>query len=213
MGSFHRIDTTKLVKGAGRLMAAASTQAMPLTIGEIIKTDPAVGTAYDAQTGWSELGATREGIQVTINNTETGYDVDQIAGAIGTAPDTWSGALTTRLAERTLEHLQIAWEGGVITTTTITASVPNNVVAGTERRMGFAGATSYTERRLAVLFQRPNGKLEAWCVRRAVRAPQETSISFQKGGDPQTIAVQFNMLADSSVADPRDALGYVIEQT
>jgi hypothetical protein len=209
VGAFHRIDTSKLVKGAARFLAAPSTQAMPAKIGDIIKTATGA-TQYDPQTAWADMGATREGIQITINNTETGYDVDQVEGAIGTTPDTWTGALTTRLAERTLENLQLAWEGGTIASITVTAA--GDVAGVNERRLGFAGATSYTERRLAVLFMKPSGLLEAWCIRRAVRAPQETSLSFQKGGDPQTIAVQFNMLADGTVADPRDAFGYVFEQ-
>lgn len=210
MGSFHRIDTDKLVKGAGRFMYAPSTQAFPAKIGDIVKT--ATGsTQYDPQTGWVDLGATREGITIAVNNTESSFEVDQVEAAIGTSPDTWSGSLSTRLAERTLEHLQLAWEGGTIATTAVTGAT--GVAAGNERSMGFAGATSYTERRLAVLFKRGDtGLLEAWVVRRARRAPQETAIVFQKGGDPQTIAVQFTMLADDSVADPRDALGMVFEE-
>jgi hypothetical protein len=194
-------------------MYALSTQARPAKIGDIIKTDSADPLAYDAQTGWFDLGATREGIQITVNNTEDSFDVDQVLGEILTTPNAWTGTLATRLAEMTFEHLQLAWEGAAITSNTITADTTNKVIAGTERQLGFAGATSYTERRLAVLFQRPNGKLQAYTVHRAVRAPQDTTLDFRKSGDAMTIAVQFRMLQDATVTDPKAGLGYIFEQT
>lgn len=167
----------------------------------VTHTTPGVGQ-YDAKAGWLELGATREGIQIAINNTEDAYDVDQVAGAIGTAPNTWTCTVTTKLAEVTFEHMVLAWEGVPITTD----------ATALERETAFAGAASYTERRLAVLFQRPSLKLVGFFFHRAVRAPQEGVIDFVKGGDAQTIQVQFNILADATEADPRAAFFRVREQ-
>lgn len=201
--AFFRVDTTKLVRGAARLMYAPIATTKPAKIADVI--DISGGTpTYNAETDWADFGATREGIQITINNTETAFDVDQVQGAIGTAPDSWECFVATNLAEQTLENMVIVWEGAAITTdTTVT---PN------ERETGFAGATSYTQHRLAVMFQRPNGKITGYFFHIAVRSPQEGTLNFQKGGDAQVIAARFAALADASETDPLKAFFRVREQ-
>ena len=201
--AFFVVDQTKLVKGAGRIMYAADSQAKPTKIGDVINT-----TTYAAQSGWSDLGATREGIQITVNNTESGFDVDQVNGLLLTTPDNWECSVTTNLAEVTLENMVIAWEGAAVTTDT--------GVTPSEKETGFAGATSYTERRLAVLFKKPSSSvpqaLVGYFFHRAVRAPQEGTLNFQKGGDAQVIPVRWNILADATESDPLKAFFRVREQ-
>lgn len=199
MTNFFVVDTTKLVRGAARIMYAASGQTAPASISSVIDT-----TSYAAQSGWSDLGATKNGIAISINNTESAFTVDQVSGDIGTAPDVWSCTVSTELAEISLEKMQIAWEGAAVTTDTS--------VTPSEKETGFAGATSYTERRLAVLFQKASGKIVGYFFWRAVRAPQQGTITYQKGGDAQTIAVQFNILADTTQVDPLKAFFIVREQ-
>ena len=46
-------------------------------------------STYDAITGWNELGATKTGVQITVNNAEESFDVDQIYGNISTEPTDW----------------------------------------------------------------------------------------------------------------------------
>jgi len=197
MANFFVVDQTKLVKGAARIMYAPSAETDPVKIGDVIDT-----STYAAQGTWKDLGATREGIQITVNNTESGFDVDQVAGLIGTSPENWECSVSTNLAEVTLEHLVIAWEGASITSGT----------GPSERITGFAGATSYTERRLAVMFQKPDDKIVGYLFHRAVRAPQEGTLNFQKGGDAQVIPVRFNILADATQSDPLTAFFLVAEQ-
>lgn len=202
MASFFVVDQTKLVKGAGRLMYASSAQPKPTKISDVINT-----STYAAQSGWNDLGATREGIQITVNNTESGFDVDQVAGLLLTTPENWECSVTTNLAEVTLENMVIAWEGAAVTV--------DNVPSPSEKETGFAGATSYTERRLAVMFQKPasaGSALVGYFFWRAVRAPQEGTLNFQKGGDAQVIPVRFNILADATQADPLTAFFIVREQ-
>lgn len=199
---FFVVDQAKLVKGAGRLMYAADSVTKPAEIGDVIDT-----TTFLAQTGWFDLGATREGIQIVVNNTESGFDVDQVNGLLLTTPDNWEVSVTTNLAEVTLENMVIAWEGATITTDT--GMTPN------ERETGFVGATSYTERRLAVLFKKPasaGGTLTGYFFHRAVRAPQEGTLNFQKGGDAQVIPVRFNILADTTETDTNFAFFRVRDQ-
>jgi hypothetical protein len=199
MAKFHRVDTTQLVRGAARLLYAPMSQTKPMQISDVIDT-----TTYDAQTGWIDLGATRNGINISVNNTENAFTVDQVAGDIGTAPESWECLVATELAEITLEHLVLAWEGASVTTdTSITPS---------EKETGFAGATSYTQRRLAIMFQKPSLLITGYFFHMVVRAPQQTTLSFQKGGDAQTIAVQFRALSDSSEADPLMAFFRIREQ-
>lgn len=204
MGAFFRIDETQLVRGAGRLMVADSTETEATEINDVFDT-----TTFDAQGTWEDLGATRQGITIAVNNTETAFDVDQVLGEIGTAPDTWTCTVATQLAEMTLEHLQLVWEGSDIDIN-LTPS-PN------ERKTGFAGATSYTERRLAIGFKKrlqgtTTDVYMLFYFHRAVRSPQEVSIAFNKGGDAMTIPATFKILADSSQGDPRDGFGFIFEQ-
>lgn len=203
MGSFHRVDTTRLARGAARFMYAAITQAKPAKIVDVIAT-AAGPTQYDAAVGWSEFGATREGISISINNTEEGMDIDQIPGLVGTAPSDWECFVTTRLAEVTLESMVIAWEGAAITTDTS--------VTPYERETGFAGATNYTHRRVAVIFKKPTDKLLAFFFHDMVRSPQESTLDFRKGGDPQTLPIRLRAMADATETNPLKGFFRVREQ-
>lgn len=201
MGSFFRVDTSKLMRGAGRLMYADATQPKPTKIDDVIVTTGGP-TQYDAVDGWSELGSTSSGIQISVNNTEVAFNIDQVAGDVATSPDVWECTVATQLAEMTLENFIFVWEG-VPVTTDITAS---------ERETAFAGATAYTERRLAVMFMKPNGKIQGYFFHRAVRSPQQGTINMQQGGTEMTLALQFNILADATESDPRAAFFRVREQ-
>jgi hypothetical protein len=140
-------------------------------------------------TGWNDLGATKGGVQVSINNTEESFDVDQVYGDIDSLPTAWECSVSTQLAEMTLDRLSFCWEGSSVTT------------SGGEKAMGFGAPLSYTRRRMAVLFQRPNGKVRAFVFRKVQRSPQESTITFNKTGEQQSVAVRFKAIADLSVVD------------
>lgn len=160
---------------------------------------------YDATTSWNELGATKTGIQISVNNTEESFDVDQILGNLSTAPVNWDVSVQTALAEMTLNRLAIAWEGMPV----VTDSTP---LSGPEKETSVGSPTSYTERRLAVLFQRPNGKIRGYFFRRVVRAPQESAVTHNKTGEQISIPVRFNCLADLSVAEARQRYFMIRDQ-
>jgi hypothetical protein len=161
-------------------------------------------STYDAQTGWNELGATKTGVQITVNNGEEQFDVDQIYGNIASEPTDWDYEVSTSLAETTLQRLQIAWEGAPITTDT--------VGSGNEYVSGYGNPRTYTERRLAVLHQRKNGKIRAYIFRKVNRAPQESTISHNKTGDQLSIPVKFTALPDLSIADERSRVLVIRDQ-
>lgn len=176
-----------------------------LTGGALALTDTQEGIdQYSPVGGWYELGATRDGIGIAINNEEDSFEVDQVQGEIGTSPTNWSVVVSTNFAEMTMEKFSFVWEGTEIVTD-VTPDIP-------EREVGFAGATNYTKRRLAVAFKRNNGAIQLWLFHQVVRSPTEVNVLFQKSGDPMTLAYAFRALADSSEPDPRAQFGRVREQ-
>lgn len=208
MGDFHRVDSDvasawAFVRGPARLLAAPEGQAFPDDLNDLIVLASG-GTQYDTQTGWTDLGATKGGVQISTNHTEEVFDVDQVLGDIQSAPTGWEASVSTALAENTLEHLQIAWEGSAITT--------NTTPAIDERTLSYGNPVNYTRRRLAVLYQSANNLIRAYVFRRVQLAPVESAVTFNKTGEQATIPVQWKALADTSVTDPKARFFSIIEQ-
>jgi hypothetical protein len=199
MPDFHRtsVDDRSFIRGAARLLIAPTTQAKPTKIDDVISlvsaTGPPVVNQYDAKTGWTDLGATKTGVQITINNAEETFDVDQVLGDISSQPTSWECSVGTQLAEMTPEKMQIAWEGSAITLDSTTTAP--------EQEIGFGSPTSYTQRRLAVLFQRPNGLIRAYLFHKVQRQPQESSVTHAKTGEQISIPVRFRALQDLTITD------------
>jgi hypothetical protein len=202
MPDFHRtyVNEESFIRGAARLLWAGSTVTFPTSISSVINM-----SLYDATASWNELGATKTGIQISVNNSEESFDVDQILGNIDTQPTGWEVSVQTALAEMTLERLQVAWEGYPVTTDTAPTS-------GSEKVVHFGQPTDYTERRLAVLFQRPNGKIRAYLFRKVNRAPQESTVNHNKTGEQISIPLRFNCLPDLSVAEARQRFFTIRDQ-
>lgn len=206
MTDFHRtsVTDTSFIRGAARILVADMEEARPEEIADVIdlgeweeKEEKLVqkkAPTYDAQGDWVDLGATKTGIQITINNAEETFDIDQVMGDIASAPTSWECSVGTQLAEFTPEKMQIAWEGSAITTD----ATPDS---GAEKEIGFGQPVSYTQRRLAVLFQRPNGKIRGYFFHKVQRSPQESSITHAKTGEQISIPVRFKALADTSIDD------------
>lgn len=206
---FHRVtpsDDDAFIRGAGRLLIAPDTQAFPAQISDIVETAaaPMTGAQWDAKTGWTDLGATKTGIQITVNNAEETFDVDQVLGEIESAPTSWEVSVGTQLAEATLERMQVAWEGSSITTDA--TPTPD------EKELGIGEPVTYTRRRLAVLFQRSSGLVRAFIFRKVQRMPQESSVTFQKTGEQISIPVRWRSLSDTSVADVKKRFFIIRDQ-
>jgi hypothetical protein len=186
MTDFHRtaINDDNFIRGAARLLWAGTTISFPSSIADLVNL-----STYDAAANWHDLGATKTGITITVNNTEETFDVDQIYGDLDSRPTGWECTCSTALAEMTLKHLALAWEG----------SAP--AVVGSETQMGVGNPLVYTRRRLAVLFQKENGNIRAYIFRKVQRTPQESAVVHAKTGEQQTVPVRFRALADTSVAD------------
>ncbi len=179
-------DVTELTEGTKTVTITTETAGKePVTT----QTTP---PTFDAQGEWEDLGATKTGIQITINNAEESFDIDQVMGDIASAPTSWECSVGTQLAEFTPEKMQLAWEGSAI-------SVDATPEAGPEKEVGFGQPVSYTQRRLAVLFQRPNGKIRGYFFRKVQRSPQESSITHAKTGEQISIPMRWKALADTTV--------------
>lgn len=187
MTDFHRVELNEdnFIRGAARFLWAGATVAFPSEISDIIDL-----TAYNADSDWHDLGATKTGITITVNNTEETFDVDQVYGDIDSRPTGWTCEVSTALAEMSLKHLALAWEG----------STPV-VTPGVHTTMGVGNPLTYTRRRLAVLFQKENGNIRAYVFRKAQRTPQDSSVVYAKTGEQQTVPVRFKALADTSIPD------------
>src|SRR2546430_8697544 len=98
MPDFYRTFVTDeaFVRGPGRILWAIATIAFPTKITDIIDT-----TVYNAAAGWNDLGATKTGIQISVNNSEETFDVDQILADLRTLPTAWEMTEQTALAEAT----------------------------------------------------------------------------------------------------------------
>src|SRR3954470_16482686 len=209
MGSFlrsrHGIDYERgFVQGAGRILTAPQGSDWPVGIEELIEIG-AGATQYDVVDPWEEVGFTKTGINITRNNAEEDFDVDQVRGSIKRRPSNWEMSVGTQLAEASLETFAIAWELPDPVDVTKTAPALN------ERHIGLSAPTTYVERLVAVLFQFDSGLIRAWVFRRGLRAAQESGMTLQKTGEQVSLPVRWNALADSD-QDVDEQFGEIFEQ-
>lgn len=189
-----------LIRGPGRLLYASMSTAFPTQIGDVINL-----STYASMPNWSDIGATKDGVAISFNNTEDTLDVDQVAADIATIPSGATMSVTTALSQATADWLSFAWEGDAVTTN-VSPIVP-------EKNTGFGPFDTYTQRRLAVGYRRPdNGKLRLHAFRKAQRQPVDSTITFNKSGDQQTIPVAFTILPDTSISTVRQQFGLLFDQ-
>lgn len=182
---------------AGTTEPLLVTNSTGLTGGTVSFAHTTVGSPvlalYDSKPGWTDMGATKNGITIAINNAEETFDIDQVLGIISSQPTSWTCTVGTSLAESTPERMQIAWQGSAISV--------DNTPAIPEQEFGVGAPFFYTQRRVAVLFQRASLLIRAYFFRIAQRAPAESSLIHNKTGEQQSIPVSFNVLPDTTVTD------------
>jgi hypothetical protein len=183
-------------------LTGGSTPAVAVT-----ETTPGTGL-YDPVGSWFDLGATKNGVNPTMNNTEEEFTIDQQKVSIGVLPNEFTWAFATSLVEVTPENLAFVWDMGPVTLNTLPA-VPEKVV-------GFGTTDGYTVRRIAIVHRRPatqGGLLRAHFFRKMIRQAAETSLGYASTGDQQTVALQMRGLVDDNVTDPFQNVGYLLDQT
>jgi hypothetical protein len=242
MGSFHRTNLTEegFIRGAARLLIAdPAKQAFPTKLGDIIELGASQAEIVSVNLGPAVTGGTftitvtrgsnsQTTSNIAYNAANTAVDtavealsnvgVGNVAVTGGPGPNTpyiltfggtlattnWEMSVGSALAEVTLEKIDYVWEGGAIT-----SSVEST---GTEKHLTLGQPTSYTQRRLAVLFQRPNQKIRAYIFRKTQRTPQESAFTHQKTGEQATLPIRWKCLADDTVSDVNARFGEIIDQ-
>lgn len=200
------------VQGAGRLLLAPMSVDEPTDIDDILVLT-AGATQYDVVTGWYDAGYTKTGINITRNNAEEEFDVDQIRGAIRRRPSSWEMSVGTQLAEASLESFQLGWELASDPDTGLPdIAVTTNVAPILDtRRIGLGAPPSYEERRAAVAFQFPDDTIRIWFFYQTTHAPQEVGFTLNKTGEQVSLPLRLNCQAvgDKPVDEQ---FGYMIEQ-
>lgn len=163
---------------------------------------------YDPVGEWTDLGATKGGIKITRNNTESQIDIDQIQASVAALPDEWEMTVEAPLAETNEENLAVAWEGSGITVDA--TQTPN------ENHMGYGNPLTYKERRLAIVHKITLGsnqnKIKAFVFRKVLRSATASTIDFMKTGNLSTVNTTFRVFADATIANPEYSMGETIEQ-
>ena len=194
------VNDESFIRGAGRLLIASLSTAFPTQINDVINL-----SSYAPANGWQDVGATKGGIAVSFNNSEETFDVDQVMADIAALPTGTEMFVQTQLAQPTLDWLSHAWEG---TGVTLNAGPPIP-----EKKTSFGTFESYTQRRLALAFRRPqSGKIRLHAFRKTQRAPQESTITYNKTGEQQSIAHRWRVLPDTSVAEVRERFMTTFDQ-
>lgn len=97
------VTTTSLIQGPGTLYSGAYGATEPL--------DTAVNTTPQAS-AWTDLGGTQDGVKLSVDQTYSELEVDQITLRVGSRLTKQDFTIETSLAEATLENLALTLNGG-----------------------------------------------------------------------------------------------------
>lgn len=197
------INPGSFIRGPARLLIANATLVTPSNIGDIINLT-AGATQYFAMPSWTDLGSTKTGVQVSVNNTEENFDVDQILGDIDVLPTNWEASVGTQLADVTPAQMAVVFEGKY----SFSASTPD----GPRHRVGYGQPTVYIKRKLAVLHQKTDGLIRAHLFHKVTRQAQEAAFTYNKTGEQQSLPHRFRALADTSITDVYDRFFVTLDQ-
>lgn len=97
------VTTTNLIQGPATLYSGAFGAVEPL--------DTAVNTT-PAASAWTDLGGTQGGVKLSVDQTYSELEVDQITLRVGSRLTKQDFTIETSLAEATLENLSTTLNGG-----------------------------------------------------------------------------------------------------
>lgn len=97
------VTTTNLIQGPATLYKGSYGATEPA--------DTAVNAAPPASS-WTDLGGTQDGVKLSVDQTYSELEVDQITLRVGSRLTKQDFTIETSLAEATLENLSIALNGG-----------------------------------------------------------------------------------------------------
>lgn len=97
------VTTTNLIQGPATLYSGAFSATEPA--------DTAINTT-PAASSWSDLGGTQDGVKLSVDQTYSELEVDQITLRVGSRLTKQDFTIETSLAEATLENLSLVLNGG-----------------------------------------------------------------------------------------------------
>lgn len=202
----HGLDYEQgFMQGAGRIVLAPGDTPFPEGPEDVIIT-AAGATKYDLQPEWTEAGFTKTGINITRNNSEETFTVDQLRSAIKTRPSNWEQSVGTQLAETSLETFALAWE-----LTDPVVVTPAAVGTKGLKKVGMGAPTSYEERLLAVIFLYPDDIVRMFVWRRCLHAAQESGFTLQNTGEQVSLPWRLNCMAVDDAPDG-EQFGVIYEE-
>jgi hypothetical protein len=103
-------DKDNLLGGAARVLYAPDSEAIPTSIADVIDME----TPYTSQSGWVDLGATRDAASYARGVSAEGYQIQQLSGDVLEEITEITRTMTVSIAEIKAEHLQIMEEANSI---------------------------------------------------------------------------------------------------
>lgn len=129
------VQATSLMVGPGNLYVAAFGTDDSLV----------VAGAAPSWTGWTYMGATDDGINLTVAKSYANHKVDQVADWVASTITERSAQIEVNLAEPTLANLQLALNGGTTASTANWDSyTPDNDLVATQETYHAVGVEGIT---------------------------------------------------------------------
>lgn len=216
MSIFYKTDVEDqwaTVRSAGRLMYADLDSTFPGRISDLL-----FFPSMNARSDWTDLGATKGGINMQGKAEREVISLNQATGEIEANPTQSTFTVGTDLAQATLKNLLFAMNAEGITTTgglypsLTTFPAPDQYPGRVEQSSSFGLSRRNKAFRLAILYRNMNNeKIRAIVFRKAKLIPN-TQFTFHKEGDQQTIPIELTSLPDFTIADVKKRNFVIIEQ-
>jgi hypothetical protein len=201
----NNINLLNQMRGPAKILYAPGTLPFPVRVEQVI--DPTGGAAA---TGWTMLGLTAGGINVTKTKDKTVLnDLDQIVGDYDQIMTNRSYRVTTQMREiYSQAQLGLALEAG--TPTIVSTTGPTQVMTPLD-----STANQAQEYRLAVIYpKKTEGKVYAFVFRRTQPGGGDQTFRFDKS-DPVSPALELVALpeiattisSDQAYGDAFDIIG------
>lgn len=137
-------DIDNLLGGAVRVLYAPTSTAIPTSIDDVVS----MVAPYAAQTGWTDLGATKESFTYSRSFDTSGYEIQQVSGNILEEITDITRTIEVSIAEFKPEHLQLIEGAPAITAVAAGANV------GAQDVVAFGSFSSLTRYRFAFISRR-----------------------------------------------------------
>jgi hypothetical protein len=123
------VTSTNLIQGPATLYSGLFGATEPA--------DSAINTT-PAASAWTDMGGTQDGVKLSVNQTYSQLEVDQITLPVGSRLTKQEFTIETSLAEATLENLAVTLNGGVTASGAGWKSLDPNVTSSATQPNYFA---------------------------------------------------------------------------